>query len=247
LKQADDDLVAWPGPGNASAIEFSIWLRQPAVLRGIAAHSNGVYSQLRQVTNPIELEIASGGYNFTTGSHVWRWVGSWVGNDWVLAPSFAGESAGVDFFVYRTLWESKVLDGAGQSFFLHDGCEVVRPLNAEAVPYDDPNYGGWPSSGAVQNGESLMFYANGLGLMARNKVFNDTPAGFAQAIKATGGRFSAGWAAYFDADAANAGLNERAVDPTVVQPGSDRRWRTLQRKRSYFWSLIGDPALRIRY
>lgn len=91
-----------------------------------------------------------------------------------------------------------------------------------------------------------MFFANGLGLMARNKVFNDTPSGFYDAVRSTG-RFGYGWQAYFVAEAAAAALNERTSDPTVVSPGSDRRWRSLQRKRSYFWNTIGDPTLKIRY
>ena len=33
----------------------------------------------------------------------------------------------------------------------------------------------------------------------------------------------------------------------VVQSGSDHRWRTLQRKRSYFWNIIGNFTLKIRY
>ena len=122
----------------------------------------------------------------------------------------------------------------------------MRPKNAEMVPYNDPTYGQANYPGTVANGESLMFYANGLGLMARNKVFNDTPAGFYEAIKSTG-RFGYGWRAYFVNEAGNTGLNERTADPTVVSPGSDRRWRTLQRKRSYFWNTIGDFTLKIRY
>jgi hypothetical protein len=92
-----------------------------------------------------------------------------------------------------------------------------------------------------------MFYANGLGLMARNKVFNDTPLGFYDAVKNSGGRFGFGWKAYFLTEADNTGLDERALDPTVVALGSDRRWRTLQRKRSYCWNVIGDFTLKIRY
>ena len=42
-------------------------------------------------------------------------------------------------------------------------------------------------------------------------------------------------------------LDERTADPTVVSPGNDRRWRTLQRKRSYFWNTIGDFTLKIDY
>jgi hypothetical protein len=91
-----------------------------------------------------------------------------------------------------------------------------------------------------------MFYANGLGLMARNKVFNDTPAGFYEAVKSTG-RFGAGWPAYFATDGADSSLDERAVAATSTSAGADRRYRILQQKRSYFWNVIGDPTLKIKY
>ena len=47
--------------------------------------------------------------------------------------------------------------------------------------------------------------------------------------------------------AANSGLDERAKDARIVSPGNDRRYRTLQRKRSYFWNTIGDFTLKLRY
>jgi hypothetical protein len=122
----------------------------------------------------------------------------------------------------------------------------MRPSNAETIPYNFAMYGQNDWYGGVANGESLMFYANGLGLMARNKVFNDMPQGFYDAIKSSG-RFGFGWRNYFLVEANNSGLNERDKDATEVSPGSDRRWRTLQRKRSYFWSMIGDPTLKIEY
>jgi hypothetical protein len=51
-------------------------------------------------------------------------------------------------------------------------------------PYNSSNYGQYDDTGTVANGESLMFYANGLGLMARNKVFNDQlPSAYYAAIK----------------------------------------------------------------
>jgi hypothetical protein len=193
--------------------------------------------------------MATGGYDLATGAHVWRWVRKQQGTEWILQPSFEGLTVDANFHIHRTMWESGILDdvGAGQTFYVHDGCEVMRPKNAETVPYDSPSYGQEDTTGRVSNGESLMFYANGLGLMARNKVFNDTPAGYFEGIKASGGRFGYGWLSYFSTDADNTGLNERLADPTVVNPGNDRRTRTLQRKRSYFWNTIGDFTLKIRY
>jgi hypothetical protein len=205
-----------------------------------------VNSQFGAVHYPLDLELATGGFGFATGSTVWRWVGRWDGPTWLLEPSFAGLKVDANFHIHRTMWESGVFHSTGQSFVVHEGCEVMRPKNAETLPYNDPMYGQADTTGTVANGESLMFYGNGLGLMARNKVFNDTPTGFYEAI-ASSGRFGYGWRAYFQTEANDSRLNERTADPTVVRAGSDRRWRTLQRKRSYFWSTIGDFTLKIRY
>ena len=244
LRRSSDHFSPSIGTDNATLEGYVEWLKVPAVLRGIAAHSNPVISQFG-VSDPLDVEYATGGLDFY-GSHVWRWVGRQQGAEWVLEPSFSGMTRDANFHIHRTMFENHVLQGMGQVFYVHEGCEVIRPSNAETLPYNHPMYGQANSSGAVANGESLMFYANGLGLMARNKVFNDMPNGFYDAIKTTG-RFGAGWKNYFLTEANTSGLNERALDPTVVSPGSDRRWRTLQRKRSYFWSTIGDPTLKIEY
>src|SRR5262249_35012091 len=139
------------------------------------------------------------------------------------------------FEMYRTMWENHALDGVGQSFYLHDGCEVNKPVNVEWAAYDDANYG-W-----MQNAESLLFYANGLAVMSRAKVFYDTPNGFFERV-ATSGRFGDGLAGYVAVDAANAGLN-----PAGTSDPAQKRSRTLARKETYFWSMIGDFTLRIRY
>jgi hypothetical protein len=206
-----------------------------------------VNSQFGKVLQPWVLELATGGLDSSGTSHVWRWVARQQGAEWVLEPSFAGITVDANFHIHRTMWESHTLSSSGQVFYVHEGCELMRPKNAETVPYNDPTYGQANNWGAVANGESLMFYGNGLGLMARNKVFNDAPAGFYDAVKSTG-RFGYGWRAYFGTEAGNPELNERTADPKVAVPGtSDRRWRTLQRKRSYFWNTIGDFTLKIRY
>jgi hypothetical protein len=245
LRKSADGFGSSTSADNANLVDYVNWLAQPAVLRAISAHSDPVRSVFRSTLFPLELEQAVGGLT-SSGTRVWRWVGKQQGADFIVAPSFEGLTENANFHIYRSLWETKRLASAGQMFVVHEGCEVMRPKHSELFPYDSPLYGQGNEWGAVANGESLMFYANGLGLMARNKVFNDVPAGFYEAVK-TSGRFGYGWPAYFHTDAANTGLDERVLDPTTVQLGSDRRWRTLQRKRSYFWNMIGDPTLKIRY
>jgi hypothetical protein len=116
----------------------------------------------------------------------------------------------------------------GQAFYVHDGCEVnTVPFDR---PYSEANYA------ARQHAESMLFFANGLGMMARAKVFNDTPRGFAEAIAGTK-RFADGWRAYYDVD-----RNDATLNPIAALTWENRRTRSLQRKRTYFWGLLGDVA-----
>lgn len=224
-----------------SLIGLTIWLKAPAVLRGIATHCDGVGCQVAGSASSRNIEIAAGAP--TAAKRVWRWHHTEANGIHVLTPSFAQMTTDANSYFYRTLWQNGVLANSGQMFIVHDGCEVMRPTNSEDQPYNSSTYGQAGDQGKVANGESLMFYANGLGLMARNKVFNDTPAGFSKAINDSGGRFGYGWMGYFMADAVDPDLDERAVDPA----SPERRTRTFQRKRSYFWNIIGDPTLKLRY
>jgi len=254
LRRASDLFTSSLATDHATLLDYITWLKQPAVLRGIAAHSNQVNSQFAAITNPWILELATGGLDPAGNSHVWRWVrkgGPVVGQaslgpvpDYVLEPSFEGITVDANFHIHRTMFETGALASSGQVFYVHDGCNVMRPMNAETVPYNDPTYGQVNYRGGVANGESLMFYTNGLGLMARNKVFNDTPAGYYEEIKKSG-RFGYGWRAYFVSDSGNTSLDERGAN--FLSDGADRQTRTLQRKRSYLWNTIGDFTLKIRY
>ncbi|HMJ09923.1 MAG TPA: hypothetical protein VK524_00890 [Polyangiaceae bacterium] len=47
---------------------------------------------------------------------------------------------------------------------------------------------------------------------------------------------------YFNVDAADPNLN-----PSGTTDWANRRTRTLQRKRAYYWGLLGDATLLIRY
>lgn len=75
-----------------------------------------------------------------------------------------------------------------------------------------------------------MLFGNGLALIGRAKVFYDEPRGFAAAL-AEGASFGAAWARYFEVES-NAS--------SQAQVGGD-----IGRKRSCFWSVIGDGTLRL--
>jgi hypothetical protein len=78
-------------------------------------------------------------------------------------------------------------------------------------------------------------------MLARGKVFNDTPQGM-EAINNSGKRFSASLRGYFNVDAADASLR-----PDAAPDWANRRTRTFQRKRTYYWGLLGDATIQIRY
>ncbi|MDQ2645555.1 MAG: hypothetical protein M3020_17185 [Myxococcota bacterium] len=233
LKKADSTFGTSLSVDDADLAEYLNWLKEPAVLRGIAAHSNEAVAQYG----------ASNAWliNAQVGGKPWSWnlrtdaTGYYLEASLGQGPNFDMRSD-ADFYVYRTLWENKIFDtmATGQTFYIHDGCTVngAFPINA---PYSTPNYA------ARQHAESMLFYANGLGMAARAKVFNDTPRKFTETI-ATAKRFAAGLSGYYTADASDAALN-----PNGASNWPDRRTRTLQRKRTYFWGLLGDPTLRIKY
>src|SRR5262249_49698428 len=101
LRRASNLFTSSIATDHATLLDYITWLKQPAVLRGIAAHSDQVNSQFVEVTNNWILELATGGLDPAGNSHVWRWVrkgGSVVGGqaslgpvpDYVLEPSFEG-------------------------------------------------------------------------------------------------------------------------------------------------------------
>jgi hypothetical protein len=125
----------------------------------------------------------------------------------------------------RRRWLMRPPGEHGASFYIHTGCEAISPAGAEKRPYSDPRYGRDNSAAA------LLFYADGLALVGRAKVFYDEPRGFCAALR-KGETFGAAWARYFE-------IESRAESWGKV--GGD-----IGRKRSYFWSVLGDWTLRLR-
>ena len=152
----------------------------------------------------------------------WSW--SRQGNR--LVPSMKSACAGgkLDWFLLHTLWKNGAV-AAKPCFYHHTGCHGISPPGAARLPFDDERYG------LRQGAESLLFFGNGLALLGRAKVFYDEPRGFAAAL-AEGKTFGAAWAHYFiiESEAEN-----------WARVGGD-----IGRKRSYFWSVLGDWTLRLK-
>jgi hypothetical protein len=213
------------GVDDAIITTFVSWLGTPAVLRQIEAHSDGTISNFGAAPTTAELLTAIGG-------RPWGWVPSTSTNSgYVFTPSADGWSNN-DWALGRTLWENRVLASAGNNFYIHGGCSVSVPDGNEYnLSYDDDKYD-W-----MNNAETVLFFENGLGELARGKVFNDTPTGAGDSIRAAGGRFGFAWKGAFAADGADA----------TLKPGTSGDGRILNNKKAYFWDLFGDWTLRIKY
>ena len=173
----DEDGYDVHGEETTDLLECVKWLRRPALLRFLKAHSDPWGSTFAKTQDEAALIEELGGQ---------PWV--WKRDEGKLAPGI--ENCGkLDFAIHRTLWQNDVLPECAVIYF-HIGCESTAPANAAAHPYSHPGYGHW------QGAESLLFYCNGLTLIGRSKVFYDAPRGFCEVL-ADGGTCGDAWAEYY--------------------------------------------------
>jgi hypothetical protein len=189
VRRAADDWVpseaaAADVRGRPTLPEFVDWLRYPAVLRTIRAHSNPEISRLGKGALD-ELHARLSG-------PIW----SWTPQGDTLKPSLSAACRGgsINWYLLHTLWENRAI-APQPAFYHHTGCNITSPPGARKLPYDDPAYD------RRQAAESLLLFANGLALVGRAKVFNDEPRGFAEALR-QGHTFGDAWARYFEIESA---------------------------------------------
>ncbi|MCA9105352.1 MAG: hypothetical protein KDA83_08005 [Planctomycetales bacterium] len=198
---------------RATAVDFVRFLATPALLKAISAHSDPGCSIMLGGYEMEELDALTGG-----GYWYWRLV------DERFEPSYTDGRVRnrIHFALLRALWQNGTLREAGPSFYLHAGCEVNTPAESNRVPYNHSAYGGHE-----QIGENLLFYANGLALMARAKVFYDAPRGFAESIAEPTSNFGSALSAYYRHEADDERLGRDVAGYNRV----------------YFWSILGDWTL----
>ena len=170
--------VAGEAADLAAVVE---WLRRPAVLRDVCAHSDPWGSSFKDAEVGV-LEAACGG-------PPWNWVRK--GNR--LVPSLGGSPGKLDFAITRTLWQNKTLPDEA-SFYLHHGCDIMAPGGGSDRPYSSPEYAYW------QGAEGLLFYCQGLALVGRAKTFYDFPRDFAEEFAGAGKTFGEALAHYYDVE-----------------------------------------------
>lgn len=219
LKKAYPTVTSGVSVGDATLLEYVDWLKSESVLRGIFSHADGTHSEFdSQGFTTDELEAAVGG-------RPWKWEQRW-GEHVRYEPSLESHRGWADFHLHRTIWENDVLRESGPNVFIHRGCKVNAPANAENATFDDERYG------RFQNAEGILFYLDGLAVVARAKDFNDWPKGVTAALGADA-NLGDGLAAYFETEAKDANLGQFH--------------QAKQNKRAYPWSIVGDWTLELRY
>lgn len=196
LKNASSAFGASLTQDEATLVDYVEWFKDPAVMRGISAHSSPWSSAFGNEYDTSDLENA-------VGNNPWRWKksGNWY------TPSLADQGTAADLYLHRTIWENGILEGTGANLFIHVGCNANSPEGADSLPYNDKRYG------TFQNAEGILFYMNGLAIMTRAKGFFDAPRNFGSEIgKSERNGFGHGWRGYFDADANDAKLSLKAAD-----------------------------------
>ncbi len=138
-----------------------------------------------------------------------------------LVPSLKGIGGLMGFGFLRTLYENKAIPNP-PSLYFHNGCEAMRPIGAENLSFDALDYA------KQQLAECLMMYGNGLTVVGRGKVFYDEPRDFWKTM-GQGGTWGEAWKTYFEVESNDAELAKDGIG----------------RKRTYFWSILGDFTLRL--
>ncbi|MGB1013923.1 MAG: FG-GAP repeat domain-containing protein, partial [Nannocystaceae bacterium] len=182
LRKASGSFNGSLATNNADLREYVAFLKQPAVLKGIVAHSG-----------PWSSTFAKGYSSSALSGDVgrpWRWRKSSNGNTYL--PSFMEQDGKADAYLYRTIHANDALGDIGGSLFIHNGCQVNSPGYAAKRRY---NQVGYASEYGFQNAESLLFFTNAVGIASRAKVFYDKPKGMTAAMRT--GHFGDGWKAYF--------------------------------------------------
>ncbi len=206
---------------NASLLDYVNFLKSPARLKAMSAHSNPWNSAYGK---KYELKILER----SLGGSPWRWKEEKSGSRYRYRPSLADQGGAADSYVHRTIYENDLLSNGGGTLFIHNGCEVNTPGNASRVPY---NHNDYASAHGFQNAESILFFLNGVALASRSKVFYDTPREFTAELGRGPKRcFGDGWRAYFQVE---------SEDPALAE-------RVASNKRTYPWSVIGDWTLRVK-
>lgn len=217
LTEASENLQTPLTFPHADLVDYVRFLKMPAVLKFIIAHSSAKNSDFKENRNEMALLQAVGGNPL-------RWVTNYSKSE--LEPSFVGYWKKADIFLYRAIWRLNGYSEAGASIMIHSGCNVNSVSETQTVPYTSEQYGVW------SNAEGILFFTNAIVLFSRAKTFNDFPKGFLEGFKKSPqATLGTCWFSYYDYESKNLRVSKKNI----------------ARKKAYFWSLLGDWTLRLRY
>ncbi|NTU49846.1 MAG: hypothetical protein HGA87_02970 [Desulfobulbaceae bacterium] len=199
---------------GATLLDFIKWMKYPVLFRVFSAHAGCRSTQLITESDS-DAALAEN----EAGGHPWRWISE----SGYYVPSFKGHAT-ADLFVFRTLWENKILASVAPSLMMHIGCSVNNVSHPELL-YNQPTYG------TFQNAECILFYGNQLAVLCHATDWNIGPLGFGTA---------------FSPDKAVMGTGLKGVSEVTSQDAGLAAHST-QRKENYIWSLLGDWTLQKYY
>jgi len=189
------------GSNEATLLDLAEWLKEPAILRGLYAHStarSGHYSPIYGHSDLYE----------SIGGRFWRWQRHGA----LLVPSVAEYPYAAGLHFKRSLWEYQTIKASGPSFYVDLGCFANSPYR-KTYPYDRFGYA------SEQNAESTLFYLEGLAVVARAKKFNDRPEKFGATLSAHPDVvFGATWKASYEADSWNETLAHQVARVKKAYP-----------------------------
>jgi hypothetical protein len=175
---------------GASVLDYVRFLREPAPLKYVIAHSSPWNSEYNGTYDYRVLEQEVGGSPFC-----WRYENQ------TYTPTLRDIGKNADLFLHRALWHHRSLAAGGASLLVHGGCDVNTVAGTHSEVYGDVDYARW------QNADGILMYTNAVSLLSRAKGFNDSPWGFAEGFRTSDrANFGAAWRAYYNAQSSDAAL-----------------------------------------
>lgn len=175
--------------------ELVTWLRRPAALRTLRAHSG-----------PHHAVFASSGDAAALLGVLGEGGSPGLGEAARRGLERDARQGRAGFGFWRVLWQRQAFAAEPQPWLLlHHGCEALSPPGAVAHPYDHPDYD------RRGHAASILFFTPAVAILGRAKVFYDQPRGFAETLRA-GGSLGDAWRRYFEIESRAASWSEVGGD-----------------------------------
>lgn len=213
---------------TANLQHYVQFLKTPAVLKYVMAHSNAHYSAFLDGAAPAALQAEVGGAPLR-----------WIYDGARYNPTFDTIGGAADIYTHRSLWHYGALRHAGASFIIHGGCNVNDVDHTDTQTYGASDYSRW------NNAEGILWYTNCVAIFSRAKGFNDAPWGFTDGFRTSDrANFGSCWKSYFNAQSNDGGLTTYNIQRKRAYFWSiNGDWSLRLRHRNGLGLLTASPAL----